>query len=74
MARAQAKKLSRKARRNISIGHLRAAEFDLMPYPEIAAAWERKSGERISKSRVFQICQVAEQKLRRALQDLDRSE
>lgn len=62
MARASGKKLSRKARRNISIGHA------------LAAAWERKSGERISKSRVFQICQVAEQKLRRALQDLDRSE
>jgi hypothetical protein len=43
----------------------------LMAYEDIAQIWFLQSGERISRSRVQQICRKAEEKLREVLKDFE---
>lgn len=43
---------------------------NLMPWDQVAAAWNQRSGQNITRNRVWQIAHAAEQKLRKALQEI----
>ncbi len=48
-------------------GRLLAEELELLPWHEVQAKWNEKSGETISRQRVRQIALRAEEKLREEL-------
>lgn len=55
------------ARENQSRMQRFSSEQHLRPWDEVAAIWNRMSGQRISRNRVWQIARRAEEKIRAAL-------
>lgn len=51
--------------------HSSAMQFafgqNLRPWPEVAAEWHRRSGQRLTRARAFQIAKRAEEKMREQL-------
>jgi hypothetical protein len=51
-----------------------ASRHGLRPMHEVRDEWQRRSGERLSRARVFQILKAAEEKMAKALRSLDPGE